>query len=50
MVTSLLPSAWHPMPPSSSLPLRMVCTWPTKDKQVCRDFDTGKLVTEDRGQ
>jgi hypothetical protein len=29
---------------------RMVCTWPTKDKQVCRDFDTGKLVTDDTGQ
>lgn len=29
---------------------RMVCTWPTKDKQVCREFDAGKLVTDDRGQ
>jgi len=29
---------------------RMVCTWPVKDKQVCRDFDTGKLVTDDQGQ
>lgn len=26
---------------------RMVCTWPAKDKQVCRDWDTGKLVTGD---
>lgn len=23
---------------------RLVCTWPTKDRQVCRDWDTGKLV------
>jgi len=29
---------------------RMVCTWPTKDRQVCREFDTGKLVTDDQGQ
>ena len=29
---------------------RMVCTWPAKDKQMCRDFDTGKLVTDDQGQ
>jgi hypothetical protein len=29
---------------------RMVCTWPAKDKQVCRDFNTGKLVTDDQGQ
>jgi len=29
---------------------RMVCTWPAKDEQVCRDFDTGKLVTEDMPQ
>jgi len=29
---------------------RMVCTWPAKDKQVCREFDTGKLVTDDPGQ
>jgi hypothetical protein len=29
---------------------RMVCTWPAKDKQVCRDFDTGKLVTDDSWQ
>lgn len=29
---------------------RMVCTWPTKDRQVCRDWDTGKLVTDDKGQ
>ena len=29
---------------------RMVCTWPAKDNQVCRDFDTGKLVTDDQGQ
>jgi hypothetical protein len=26
--------------------LRMVCTRPAKDKQVCRDWSTGKLVTE----
>jgi hypothetical protein len=29
---------------------RMVCTWPAKDKQVCREFDTGKLVTDDTPQ
>ena len=29
---------------------RMVCTWPAKDKRVCREFDTGKLVTDDQGQ
>ena len=29
---------------------RMVCTWPIKGKQVCREFDTGKLVTDDTGQ
>jgi hypothetical protein len=29
---------------------RMVCTRPTKDKQVCREFDTGKLVTDTQGQ
>jgi hypothetical protein len=29
---------------------RMVCTWPAKGKQVCREFDTGKLVTDDTGQ
>jgi hypothetical protein len=29
---------------------RMVCTWPARGKQVCRDWDTGKLVTDDRGQ
>lgn len=29
---------------------RIVCTRPTKDKQVCREFDTGKLVTDDTGQ
>jgi len=28
---------------------RMVCTRP-KSKQVCRDWDTGKLVTDDAGQ
>jgi hypothetical protein len=25
--------------------LRMVCTWPAKGTQVCRDWDTGKLMT-----
>ena len=29
---------------------RMVCTWPASGNQVCRDFDTGKLVTDDRGE
>jgi hypothetical protein len=29
---------------------RMVCTRPAKGKQVCREFDTGKLVTDDNGQ
>jgi hypothetical protein len=29
---------------------RMVCTWPAKGKQVCRDWDTGKLMTGDNGQ
>jgi hypothetical protein len=26
--------------------LRMVCTRPAKDKQVCRDWSTGKLVSD----
>jgi hypothetical protein len=26
---------------------RTVCTWPAKDKRVCRDFDTGKLMDTD---
>jgi len=30
--------------------LQMVCTCQTKDKRVCREFDTGKLVTDDTGQ
>jgi hypothetical protein len=29
---------------------RIVCTWPAKGHRVCRDFDTGKLVTDDTGQ
>ena len=29
---------------------RMVCTRPAKGKQVCRDWDTGKLITDDKGQ
>jgi hypothetical protein len=29
---------------------RTVCTWPAKGKQVCRDWDTGKLMTDDQGQ
>jgi hypothetical protein len=29
---------------------RMVCTRPAKSKQVCRDWDTGKLVTDDTGK
>jgi hypothetical protein len=29
---------------------RMVCTWPARGKQVCREWDTGKLVTDDNGQ
>jgi hypothetical protein len=24
--------------------LRMVCTWPTKERKVCRDWSTGKLI------
>jgi hypothetical protein len=30
--------------------LRMVCTRPASGKQMCRDFDTGKLVADARGQ
>ena len=26
---------------------RIVCTWPAQAVQVCRDFDTGKLVKKD---
>jgi hypothetical protein len=26
--------------------LRMICTWPTHNNRVCRNWDTGKLVTE----
>src|SRR5262249_47906265 len=26
---------------------RMVCTWPTKDIRVCRDWNTGKLMSDD---
>ena len=26
---------------------RVVCTYPAKDKRVCRDWDTGKLITDD---
>jgi hypothetical protein len=29
---------------------RMVCTWPAKGVRVCRDWDTGKLMTDDEGQ
>jgi len=29
---------------------RTVCTWPEKGRQVCRDWDTGKLMTADSGQ
>lgn len=29
---------------------RMVCTWPVRGKQVCRDWDTGKLTTDDSGR
>jgi hypothetical protein len=29
---------------------RWVCTWPEKGHQVCRDFDTGKLMGFDRAQ
>jgi hypothetical protein len=29
---------------------RTVCTWPAKGKQVCRDWDTGKLMTGDMAQ
>jgi hypothetical protein len=29
---------------------RMVCTWPTKEKRVCRNWDTGQLMTDDIGQ
>ena len=45
----LLLVAHAPHEPSKQLS-RMVCTWPAKGKQVCRDFDTGKLMTEDQGQ
>jgi uncharacterized protein len=30
--------------------MRMVCTWPTKGKQVCRDWDTGKLIPDNGTQ
>jgi len=26
---------------------RVVCTWPMKDKRVCRNWDTGHLMTDD---
>ncbi len=26
---------------------RVVCTWPTQDKRVCRDWNTGKLITDE---
>jgi hypothetical protein len=29
---------------------RTVCTWPAKGTQVCRDWDTGKLMTGDMAQ
>jgi hypothetical protein len=29
---------------------RVVCTFPARGKQVCRDWDTGKLITDDIGQ
>jgi hypothetical protein len=29
---------------------RTVCTRPAKGKQVCRDWDSGKLMTDDKGQ
>jgi hypothetical protein len=29
---------------------RTVCTYPTKGKPVCRDWNTGKLMTSDMGQ
>lgn len=29
---------------------RMVCTWPTKDRKVCRDWNTGKLMPNDQEQ
>jgi hypothetical protein len=29
---------------------RTVCTWPARGKQVCRDWDTGKLMTDNNGQ
>jgi hypothetical protein len=30
--------------------LRMVCTWPSKGKKVCRDFNSGKLIPDNQGQ
>jgi hypothetical protein len=41
--------AHAPHEPSKQL-LRAVCTWPAKDKRVCRDFDTGKLITDEQDQ
>ena len=29
---------------------RTVCTWPAKDEEVCRDWDTGKLINSDNGE
>jgi hypothetical protein len=26
---------------------RVVCTWPERDKRVCRDWNNGKLMSED---
>lgn len=30
--------------------MRMVCTWPAESKRVCRDWDTRKLVADDKPQ
>jgi hypothetical protein len=30
--------------------LRMVCTWPTKERKVCREWSTGKLMPNDQNQ
>jgi hypothetical protein len=29
---------------------RMVCTWPAKGVRLCRDWDTGKLMTDDEAR
>jgi hypothetical protein len=41
--------AHAPHEPSKQIS-RVVCTWPEKEKRVCRDFDTGKLMTDEQDQ